>query len=957
MEIRHFIRWLSFVVSILTSGLLNAGSVSIKTTEPWMDSVIADGVRKIREAEAWRNSNNPLPNKDITGNFYGTSYIIIDAANWAPTLTTGVYYYDRSPSGYYVTPGIAIQDSVNKYNYTYQNHQNYVAYYNIVIHNFPFQLKKDISQVTANEGQCMFAQLQSLGAIDNVDYGDATAKFYTIIHNILVTAQNQFSPWSVVCYGCANMLGQYGNQNLYRASYCAEMVESIGLDTSLAWVRQLHQIPKLLSCPIPNIAPPTLREKNAQVSMAVRNFLECNQYGVCHADANVFTNSYARWLFSRLAGNGVINQQLLMNTCMKLNQLSNEMAWSVLTADYENTYTQYNTQGFTIPYYSNNTLDTISGLVTSIIRAQDQFKNNDQIARDSALYFGRLLYRIPTYMTAIGTTQRAHLLDVITNSTCSDIMGITDASDYTNHCERICKALYTTLPSGEERNFLQQLRSNEIIWDLSYRLDNSTFGFFGNDNYTDFIFTISSYWKIAYPEFAKPANANNINWRVIKWESSFFNSNGAVVPEKATNKIKLYQHARPGATVAADLVETPLDIYDPVTIHVAEGSFIPDLPGVKDITVPAIFLDWLYHKKALDDAATAAHVTVAAIALTTGIGELYEATTLTMQIISALEVAVSASDLILINQSVRQNIIAQFPTPQDGEEFLAAYERITMAINLCVAAKGLITSLDADFANYANKFDAQEQGLKNALGETSAEYTGMKKLRDELASTKSASNLLEQLAPNIRAIHDRLEMAGTSYRIEQDVITYYTIDNVALCKIENGNFSMIANKPNIPPTSKYVTSSYKSHHIGKFDQQGCGFIVVRSWIEGGNPQNITLAPRKFVGLRSEMDDIINRYKTSGNDWTILRDELNLGTNTNLEAEEIYYVTISPGDTRFSYDLPEGNEGGAIPGEWVPGGYTKNGTAEACLIGANNVVHNHDINQLLSNFTGQWEKIR
>ena len=60
---------------------------------------------------------------------------------------------------------------------------------------------------------------------------------------------------------------------------------------------------------------------------------------------------------------------------------------------------------------------------------------------------------------------------------------------------------------------------------------------------------------------------------------------------------------------------------------------------------------------------------------------------------------------------------------------------------------------------------------------------------------------------------------------------------------------------------------------------------------------------------------------------------------------------------FSFDIPNGNEGGAIVGEWVPGGYTKNGTTEAALVGSESIAHNKDINQLLNYFVGKWEKIK
>lgn len=78
-----------------------------------------------------------------------------------------------------------------------------------------------------------------------------------------------------------------------------------------------------------------------------------------------------------------------------------------------------------------------------------------------------------------------------------------------------------------------------------------------------------------------------------------------------------------------------------------------------------------------------------------------------------------------------------------------------------------------------------------------------------------------------------------------------------------------------------------------------------------------------------MDDVIRKYKASG-DWRVLRDELNLGPNTDLSGEDIFYVNISGNDTRFSFDMPNGREAGVIEGEWVPGGLTKNGVPEAAL---------------------------
>jgi len=118
------------------------------------------------------------------------------------------------------------------------------------------------------------------------------------------------------------------------------------------------------------------------------------------------------------------------------------------------------------------------------------------------------------------------------------------------------------------------------------------------------------------------------------------------------------------------------------------------------------------------------------------------------------------------------------------------------------------------------------------------------------------------------------------------------------------------------------------------------------------------AIKEILGLKSEMDAVVTKYRNAGNDWKVLRDELNLGATTDLTHDEIYYIKIDPSDSRFSYDIPNGNEGGAIPGEWVPGGYTKNVTAEAALIGSEKVIHNKDIDQLLNAFGDKnWIKIK
>lgn len=104
-----------------------------------------------------------------------------------------------------------------------------------------------------------------------------------------------------------------------------------------------------------------------------------------------------------------------------------------------------------------------------------------------------------------------------------------------------------------------------------------------------------------------------------------------------------------------------------------------------------------------------------------------------------------------------------------------------------------------------------------------------------------------------------------------------------------------------------------------------------------------------------MDTVVAKYKASGGNWQVLNKELNLGAS-DLSSAKIYLVKIKPDDPRFKYEIPNGNEAGAYPKEWVPGGETKSGTKEAALIGSEKINHGADMDKLLSQFD-DWEQLQ
>ncbi|MGE8097436.1 RHS repeat-associated core domain-containing protein [Pseudomonas fluorescens] len=161
-------------------------------------------------------------------------------------------------------------------------------------------------------------------------------------------------------------------------------------------------------------------------------------------------------------------------------------------------------------------------------------------------------------------------------------------------------------------------------------------------------------------------------------------------------------------------------------------------------------------------------------------------------------------------------------------------------------------------------------------------------------------------------------------------------------------------KGNRPGSAReYLPEQYVDLHEGAFKQQGGSFVVIDEWIERSSYP--TFPPRKFVGLPSEMDKVVAKYKASGGDWEVLNRELNLGS-ADLSSAKIYLVKIKPNDPRFKYEIPNGNEAGAYHKEWVPGGETKSGTKEAALIGSEKIEHGSDMSKLLSQFE-DWEKLQ
>ncbi|MBR4267513.1 MAG: hypothetical protein IKQ46_15845 [Bacteroidales bacterium] len=186
-------------------------------------------------------------------------------------------------------------------------------------------------------------------------------------------------------------------------------------------------------------------------------------------------------------------------------------------------------------------------------------------------------------------------------------------------------------------------------------------------------------------------------------------------------------------------------------------------------------------------------------------------------------------------------------------------------------------------------------------------------------------------------------------------IVYYTRKNKEAFRFQNDSL-ILPPKGQRYEQKEYLKKSYCRKFLRNFKREGCGFVALKEWTVN-NEKYSNWPPRKFVGLASDMDNIITDYQKSEKNLNILNDRLSLGVDSNyLSNKEIYYVKISKKDKRFKYSLPSGNENGAYDGSWIPGGRTKGGIREAALIGSEQIKYKYkDMQSFLDNFDKNNQK--
>ena len=875
----------SIKIIILAVMLLFAkGSYGTYLDQSIIDSCIADGVRQIikyHEAlnnTAIRSAFSPAPQP-----------IVIDMQKWCPAeMNTNTFYYRKPNSeANYVneSPENINQEVILPYNVNSKELPNYLPVFAVHLQNFPFVLQKPVSEADDIGPGSLYEKLLKTQKLQPTDWYTAVNDFRNIITTIAENACNMLQYPKVIIYGYGNAVGNYNKTPNSRAALIMEYVYGHNLTPADAqWFQIARSIPQKLTPPI--VRNNALQHKTNAI--ALLNFIKCNVYNDCELNTLTFSNRQAQWLVNGLKDNPAIDKPKLLSTAITLNGLSEKSAWCVLTLGNEQAQTASTSPlGVLYSTYDNNFLQFASQLANKAARGVQQLKNNANITRDSVLYYGWILYRDEDYIKSLPTSQRVILIAKLLSAQCADVTNSNDRLLPDAHCENIVLSLIKNINASDQSSLMGLLKQQKLFDDISFRIDNSTAGFFGKDNYTDVILTLAGYWRNMNGAFIGATSGAQHQPLLFMWDEDFFNDNNLVAANLQNNTITVSKKNILPNNSGIGSQPQVLDIYAPVIISPKNNSEILGVPAGTAIPAPAFLLDWLVHIKNIQDLQTASKVTIGVFALATGVGELITATSWVVRGIAALETTVAASDLLLMNTTVRNGVKGCFATPQEGEDFLKSYENITLILNGSAATYGLTRLFKTDVQLFHERYTARKTTIDASSAVSADAKAALNKLDDAIVDGKVGD-----------------VVAGVGSDLANAFKPGYSIESIKAIP-----------KGSRPQPSVYLKEEYITNHLAKFDD---GVTKITSY----NPTGTVGPPGgTFVLPKAKADVLIQQA-----DGDIGKLEDLLGLNRGDLGTTPYRIDI---DNPSGLRMPSGNEPGANE-FWIPGGQTSGGILEATV---------------------------
>ncbi len=247
---------------------------------------------------------------------------------------------------------------------------------------------------------------------------------------------------------------------------------------------------------------------------------------------------------------------------------------------------------------------------------------------------------------------------------------------------------------------------------------------------------------------------------------------------------------------------------------------------------------------------------------------------------------------------------------------------IAGALYMCPTSAGTACAT-ASVAVGLHGFDTASAGLTQLItGEEALPY-GVQLLMNATGLDQDMATLAYDLVAigfELNAVRE-IAAQGTEALVKQYDLVFDSVENTTLSQHQVDD--LLASKANgetLPDPSSYMSQSEIDAHLAQFSEGAVRFSTRSNLDEYGTAGG----GDAFVMPKSEFDQIV---ADAGGDMSVVEQRLNLDTGSlsNGDAVALYI----PPENLNGIRVPNGNEAGANS-QWVPGGYTASGTAEAVV---------------------------
>jgi hypothetical protein len=602
--------------------------------------------------------------------------------------------------------------------------------------------------------------------------------------------------------------------------------------------------------------------------------------------------------------------------------------------------------------YTNRDLSCETDFIKDIL-AQDRSEcSKEELERGDQLLRDNLTQTDPVHLTnVVNSVCLSSLLKLSYNEKITLFTTIARQEELKEYSElallRLMNALYTT----DYKAFYQLLESdgNKLIKHLIDEIDDvSVYFWTDKNNYTNFIGALITMFAIAPESIADRWNVSDddfvnrvINLNPIDYEKTFLSvlqkyNEGEyssqtgnitlyenystttyyqdarqenIIPETSIEKVKLAELSplTPLIVIPAEnklpLVQTALEGYE-----FGNGAYI----------VPAIFLKYNDDKIRNDYIEKGVIITLdaATIALSGGTA-LATKVHWARRIWALAEVATAAAHI-----GVETGAITNEKIREVNDIFYMAMG----VIGIKNLGKGVV-HFAQNLPNNVRTLIRENKSIRNLILSKYLEY------RIAITKLKNSDEWVDLPAEVRQQIIQQEKSFITLADAKNIPNDKWGVSNDAFLPGKTSEEILSIVKGKRPLVETYLRADYFAGHLAKFEQEGGAFVITKRSIR--DSEYPSMSPRKFVGLPSEIDNIV--AEANGN-INVIINRLDLGTKFYKTGDEVF-VIYAKSNKGFKFDMPNGNEPGANE-LWIPGGYTHSGATEAVLLNSGNLEHNN-----------------